>query len=434
MKQQAWLLWIILLAIVVVAGIEVAQFGSGSSGPDATADTEKLRDYGAMLKANQLYAKAAEAYDDYLEAADLPDTDRARVDFNTGSMLLDKLGDTEGALAHFLRVTEMYEEVDREILKEARKLSAECLERLGRSGAAERQMIASSKLGASEASAEQEIAEGEVLVTIGERVSIDRTEFDAAWNEIPPYLREQQFPEPDGREKFLTELAGSRVFAEAARRKGLDRDPEVQRRKKMIEESLLSQKLFESEVSGKVTLPESDVDLFYNAHLEHYTEPPSVEIAHIVAAETSVIEAAQTAIDSGSTFAEAAVAFSEDENSREKEGNLGKIAQARKPLDGAGDYDPMDTYVPGVGKERDLAVAAFALSEIGQVTGPVKTSRGYHLIKLLASTPSSQKPLEEVRRQVESELRSQREGERRAELVEELMKTHKVRVYADRLK
>ena len=63
----------------------------------------------------------------------------------------------------------------------------------------------------------------------------------------------------------------------------------------MIEEGLLSQKLFETEVSGKVTLPESDVDLFYNAHLEHYTEPLSVEVAHLVAAETSVIEAAQAA-------------------------------------------------------------------------------------------------------------------------------------------
>jgi peptidyl-prolyl cis-trans isomerase C len=331
-------------------------------------------------------------------------------------------------------VIELYKEVDQEVLKEARKMSAECLERLGRSGAAERQMIASSRLGASDASAEQNVAEGEVLVTIGERVSIDRTEFDAAWNEIPPYLRDQQFPEPDGREKFLNELAGSRVFAEAARRKGLDRDPEIQRRKRMIEESLLSQKLFEAEVSGKVTLPESDIDLFYKAHLEHYAEPPSVEVAHLVAAETSVIEAAQAAIVSGSTFPEAVAAFSEDESTRAKEGNLGQLVQARKPLNKTDDYDPMDTYVPGIGKERDFVVAAFAMSEIGEVTGPVQTSRGYHLIQLLAGNPASQKPLEEVRRQVESELRSQREQERRAELVEDLMKTHKVRVFADRLK
>jgi len=436
MKQQSWLLWILFVAVMVLIGLQVytSVFSGNEAAVPKTIEAERLRDYGATLKANQLYAKAAEAYDGYIGSADLSDSDRARIDFNTGTMLLDQLGDAEGALAHFLRVTEMYEDVDREILKEARKLSAQCLEKLGRSGAAERELVASSKLGATEASAEQEVAAGNVLATIGERVAITRTDFDEAWKEIPEYLRKQEFPDPGGKEKFLRELAGSRVFAEAARRKGLDRDPEIQRRRRMVEESLLSQKLFETEVAGKVNLPDSDLDLFYKAHLDHYTEPESVEAAHILVSSATGIQAARAAIDAGSTFAQAAAAFSEDQNTKEKEGRLGKIVQAPKPLEPSEGFDPLETFVPGIGKERDFVAAAFAMDEIGEVTGPVKTSKGYHLIQLLGRTPAVEKPLEQVKRQVEMELRAQREQERRAELVEELMKTHKVRIYADRLK
>lgn len=435
MKNSTPLLWVLLVLVVVLLGLEVYRLNGppNSTSAQASTNAERARDYAAALKANQLYENAAEAYDAFLDEANLPDAERANIDFNTGTMLLDHVGDAEGALAHFLRVTELYENVDKEILKEARKLSAQCLEKLGRSGAAERQLVAQSKLGATDASAEQEIVEGEILAQIGERVSVTRTDFEEAWKQIPQYLRDQQFAEPDGKKKLLQELVATRLFAEAARRKGLDRTPEVQRRIQMVEDGFLSQKLMEEEISHKVTTPDSDLDLFYRANKARYIEPESVQIAHLLVSSATGIEAAQAAIASGSTFEQAVAAYSEDAQTKEKGGALGPIRQLPPPREPTPDFDPLDTSIPGVGKDKRFAQTAFALANIGDTTGPIQTPKGFHLLKLLSRTEPHDKTFEEVRPQVEAELRAQREEEQRAKLVAELMQAHKVRVFEDRL-
>jgi peptidyl-prolyl cis-trans isomerase C len=435
MKRQKVLLWLMLVAWVWL-GLGAWLWVRHQSAPVVSGQgrPEPLRDYAALLKSNQLYAKAAEAYDQYLAVGDLSDAEKAKVDFNTASMLLDQVGDYEGALAHFLRVTSLYQGVDAQLVKEARKLSAECLEKLGRAGAAEHQLIESSKLKVGQATAETAVEEKDILATIGKRISITRADFDEAWKEIPQTIREQQFAGDEGRGKLLNELVSMRLFAEAARRKGLDRDPDIQRRRRQIEESLLSSKLFQTEVNGKVATPDSDLKLFYEAHLEHYQDTASVEIAHILTSDATQALAAKALIDHGSSFADVAKAHSQDTRTKENGGRLGKVQLARVPLEKPSNFDPYEVAIPGIGKERALVDSAFGLSDIGSVTGPVKTGRGYHLIQLISKTQAVQKTLEDARHQVESELRAQREEERKAELLAELMKAHEVKVYASRLK
>jgi parvulin-like peptidyl-prolyl isomerase len=436
MKRHEGLLWLIAAGLVVAIGLEgygLVQKGAGSATP-SQSDSTRIRDYAATLKANQLYAKSAEAYDQYLREAGLSDPDKAKVDFNTGTMLLDSVGDAEGALARFLRVTELYKGADPQIVKEARKMSAQCLEKLGRSGAAEHQLIESSRLKVDSPTQEAPVEEKDVLATIGKRVCLSRTEFDEAWKELPQGTRDQQFSGDAGKEKFLQEMVSLRLFAEAARRKGLDREPEVQRRLRTMEESLLFSKLYQSEVSSKVTLPDSDLKLFYEAHREHYQEPASVEVAHILTADATRCLVAKAAIDKGSPFAQVAKDFSTDNRTKDSGGKVGKIQQAKVPLEKPANFDPLDVAVPGLGKQKPFVEAAFGLSDNGQIAGPIKTDRGYHLIQLISKTPASEKSLDEAKQQVEPELRRQREEEKRAELLAELMKTHEVKVFAKKLK
>ncbi len=436
MKREGPLLWLIALSVLALLGLEGHRLSvrdSPTRGIASHANGERLRDYAAALKANQLYAQAAEAYDKYVGDGALPDPEKAKIDFNTGEMLFDQLGDAEEALARFVRVTDLYEGVDPALLKEARKHAAECLEKLGRAGAAERQLVESARLKSPTAAEEAPLEERDILASIGERVRITRTEFEQAWKDLPPQVREQQFPGNEGREKFLQELVSMRLFAEAARRKGLDRAPDFRRRLRDFEDSFLMSNLFQEEVSAKVTLPESDLQLFYEAHREHYSDPEGVEVAHIQTADASGCLAAKAAIDAGSSFEQAAKAFSLDARTQENGGRLGKIAKARVPSERDKPFDPLDVSIPGLGRQRDFARAAFALAEIGATTGPVRTERGYHLIRLLAREDAKQKTLEECRPQVEAELRAERERERKTALVAELMKAHDVKVYLKRL-
>jgi peptidyl-prolyl cis-trans isomerase C len=437
MKRQEGLQWLILVVVLLLGGVLTYDLLKAiPSGVSSTEDTtvNTIRDYAATLKANQLYAKAAEQYDHYLAKALIPDSEKARVDFNTGTMLLDELGDAEGALAHFLRVTDLYQGVDPQLVKESRKLASECLEKLGRAGAAEHQLVQASKVKTDAATAEVKVEEKNVLATIGDRISISRVEFDEAWKTIPQYSRDQAYSGEQGKEKFLQEMLSVRLFADAARRKGLDRDPEIQRRRRSMEESLLASKLFKSEVVDKVSLIEPDLKLFYEAHKDHYKEPASREVAHILTADITKCVEAKACIEKGSAFASVARIYSMDSRTNEKGGVIGKLTKFRLPLDQNQKYDPLDIVVPGIGKSPELTNAAFAIADIDQVTGPIKSEKGYHLLKLVAKTEDVAKSFEEVRSQVESDFRLQREEQRKADLIAELIKANQVRVYANRLK
>ncbi|MCA9417442.1 MAG: peptidyl-prolyl cis-trans isomerase [Candidatus Omnitrophica bacterium] len=435
MKGQSLLLTLILIGVLAVVGLQVYSLTGAhslSSGSDS-GDTESLRDFASQLKANQLYEKSAEVYDEYVKGAKIPDSEKANIDFNTGKMLLDQVGDSEEALARFLRVTHLYSDVDPEIKKEARKLSAQCLEDLGRSGAAERELVAATELGAKEATEETEIDEQDVLATIGKRVSITRNDFDEVWKEIPPQMRQQQFAGQEGKQRILQEMVANKLFAEAARRKGYDRDPQFRRRIQTMEDSLLANKLMQEEVAGKVNLSDSDLQIFYEANKQHYADPTTVEIAHILLPDVESALAALDDIKSGSTFEEVAKAKSIDDTSKDKGGRLGVLRQQSPGLVGEPPVDPLDIPVPGLGKVRPLVEAAFGMSEGDGVGGPIESERGYHLLKLLNRTEGKEKDFAAAKPMVERDLRAKKQEERQAELVEELMKAHKVRVHEERL-
>ena len=436
MKLQNFLLWIIALGVSVSIALHFVDIPGNLGSQESQGDTniESLRDYAAQLKANQLYAKSAEGYDEYILRCDLSDSEKAKIDFNTGNMLLDNVGDFEGALAHFLRVTGMYEGVDAKLVKEARKLSAECMEKLNRSGAAERELVAASRLKVEGATEEEEsVEESQILAKIGERVAITRTDFDELWAQIPEYARDSQFPEPDGKKKFLKEMISTELFAGAARRKGYDREPEVRRQIKTIEDSILASRLMQAEVHEKVSLDRSDLELFFEAHKDHYKEPAAVEVAHILVSDATGAAVAGGCIEAGSSFAEAVALFSEDDRTKDQEGNLGRIQLGRPPLDKKEPFDPLDVAIPGFGKSPELVQAAFALNEVGDVTGPIKTDHGYHLISLLSKTEEEEKPFEEVIQRVGGEMQQERVELQKDQLVEELIRTNRVRLYADRL-
>ncbi len=437
MKRQETLTWLVLLFVVVLlclVGYQIRSKAGGGSSQEAASGVEKIRDYAAALKANQLYTKAAEHYDLYLSRASLTDQEKAKIDFNTANMLLDQVGDAEGALAHFLRVTDLYQGVDTQIVKESRKLAAECLEKLGRAGAAEHALVEASKLKTEGATQEAKVEEKDILATIGDRITISRAEFEEAWKSVPQHSRDQMYGGEEGREKFLQEMLSMRLFAEAAKRKGMDRDPEIQRRKRSVEEGLLASKLYQSEIAAKVELSEPDMKLFYEAHKDHYKEPASVEVAHILTSDATRCLEAKAVIEKGSPFAEVAKKFSTDARTKDNGGKIGKLQQARLPLEKKEGFDPLDIPVPGIGKSKEFVSAAFSIAEVGQLIGPVKTDKGFHLITLLAKTPEADKSFEDSRNQIDMEFRQQREEQRRAELVAELMKAHQVRVYANRLK
>jgi len=162
--------------------------------------------------------------------------------------------------------------------------------------------------------------------------------------------------------------------------------------------------LLNATTAGK-TLKVDDAALrgFYNSHQEKYGIPEQRRASHILirldkdASPAAVKAAKQKLLDlrrraeQGEDFAELAKANSQDPGSAAKGGDLGFF--------GRGLMDPA------------FEKAAFALKP-GEISEPVRSRFGLHLIKLSDIKPGRVKPFEQVRAEVEKQYRKS-EGERR---------------------
>lgn len=161
-----------------------------------------------------------------------------------------------------------------------------------------------------------------------------------------------------------------------------------------IRKSLAMGLLMEQEVFSKMKISEDEMMEFYLENSEYFEIQETVAASHILIrvdenADSKDVEAARNKIlglkkqlDNGADFAELAKVHSED-TSGVRGGHLGTftVGQMVEPFENA----------------------AFAL-EPGEISDPVRTQFGYHIILVTEKTPQDVAPFTEVRDSIEEAL------------------------------
>jgi peptidyl-prolyl cis-trans isomerase D len=158
---------------------------------------------------------------------------------------------------------------------------------------------------------------------------------------------------------------------------------------------------------AKMIVPAGDVQRFYNDNLSQYQTPEQIRASHILLNTAGKDEAAVRKqaedllrqIKAGADFAALATKFSEDEGTKVNGGDL--------------DYFSRGRMVP------EFETAAFGL-EPGQVSDIVRTQYGFHIIKLVDKKPAVTRAFDEVRPQIEDQLKGQRADQQIAARAKEL--------------
>lgn len=132
--------------------------------------------------------------------------------------------------------------------------------------------------------------------------------------------------------------------------------------------------------------PAADVlQALYDAEKARFTTPETRRAAHILvnfgadkAAAKAKADALSAQIAGGADFAELAKTSSDDSGSKDKGGDLGVIKRG-------------DGLLPPA-----FEAALYGIADAGQVTQPVETDFGWHLIKLLELTPARTQSFDEA--------------------------------------
>ena len=156
--------------------------------------------------------------------------------------------------------------------------------------------------------------------------------------------------------------------------------------RELISESELVQFAFDAIRDG-IEVGEAELRVAYQAERGSYLEPAEACVRHILVPDLETAEALADQLGDGAEFAELAMEFSIDPGSAERGGDLGCLPQGAT-------VPPFDE-------------AAFS-TEIGELTGPIETQFGFHLLVVDSREEARQLAFDEVREQIERSLRADR--------------------------
>ena len=203
-------------------------------------------------------------------------------------------------------------------------------------------------------------------------------------------------------------------FRAQLRASGLSYD-EVRKRARLdIERAMM----IEQEVRAKIDVPDADIKAYYDAHKEDFTiTRERLKLAQILIAlppnpTAAQVSAAQKKADmiraraaKGDDFGDLARVYSDDE-SKSNGGELGWFA-------------PSDVM--------DQILAAVKPLKPGEISAPVRTSHGIHVVKLEEHEVPGVQPLNDVKAPIRAQLIDQQSGAQLQKWVDsDLVKQHYV--------
>ncbi len=187
---------------------------------------------------------------------------------------------------------------------------------------------------------------------------------------------------PEERRAFLVRiLIDMKVMSGAAREAGMDQTEIFAQRQKYLEERALRRAYFNEAIAGAVT--EEAARAEYDAFVQQFEPQDEVRASHILVETEEEANQIKAELDGGADFAELAKEHSIDPGAANG-GDLGFFGQGMmvKPFEDA----------------------AFALANPGDVSAPVQSQFGWHIIKLEEKRQSAPPSFEQVAPQIQNQL------------------------------
>ena len=263
-----------------------------------------------------------------------------------------------------------------------------------------------------------------ILAEVGP-YKLTKAAFEAKLESAPPQIKMILAHQPELKKALVDRWVQITLLSLAAKNAGLDKDPEVKAQIEEATRQILAQAYLQKKILSQVgTVDEKTIEKYYQEHKDRYQEPEAVRARHILievpqgATKEQEAQALKKAEEirqralKGEDFAKLAEKYSADPGSRKKGGDLGFFTRGQMV--------------------KEFEDVAFSLKP-GEISKPVRTAFGYHIIKVEAHRPAKQKTLAEVKDQIKEEIIQERQEALLQQALKELKKKYPAKIYTDRL-
>jgi peptidyl-prolyl cis-trans isomerase C len=253
-------------------------------------------------------------------------------------------------------------------------------------------------------------ADNDVVVRY-EDTTVNVADIKSAWSSLPPETADVVQRTYAPASSLASEIIVRKVIAARARAAGLDADPEVAIQIQQAVEKTLYDNYMERQ--GRASVDPKLVERLareeFRASPEKFRHGEEVHIRHILVKTCECGDEAAKAqarikaesilgrLKLGESFDDIARAESNDTNSAIKGGDLGFLSRGQT-------VEPFET-------------AAFALTRVGELSAPVETQFGFHILRLEARKTGGLPTFEEVRESLTASITRRLIKEARSKIV-----------------
>ncbi|MBO4700094.1 peptidylprolyl isomerase [bacterium] len=232
------------------------------------------------------------------------------------------------------------------------------------------------------------------------------------------YLK-ARYNTPERKEELMTKITEGELLAMKAIKDGALDDPVLLSQIKNTIARYYSGKNLKTQIEESLKISEDEMKKYYEEKKDTFNTPEKIKASHILIkitesrdkeaarklAEQVAAEAEKSAKDMGS-FAKLAEKYSEDEGSKRRGGDLGYFQRTEE----------------GGSMVKEFSDGAFALKNVGDISKPVESEFGFHVIKLTGKKDKIVKTFEDVKIQIENSLKTEKRKTAYEDLIEQYKK------------
>lgn len=221
---------------------------------------------------------------------------------------------------------------------------------------------------------------------------------------ILPEMAIQFFQGPEGAAKFVDELVKKEMLYLEAKKRGMDKDKEFQKKVEEFKKITIINDLLDKEIEASPTVTEEDIRGYYEKNKEDFIINKQFRISHILVKTEEDLNKVKDRLSKEEDFGKVASEMSVDKTSGKVGGDIGFIKKGELAL--------------------ELEQMIFTMKK-GQISAPVKVKEGYRIIKV-TDLKGNLIEFDKVKGLINQRLAAEKQKESFDKFIEKIKKNYKI--------